>query len=382
MPNALYLHVPFCRTRCTYCAFNTYTGQSSLIDDYVQALCREIQWVTGDDPVAIHTVYFGGGTPSVLPGALIQTCLDSCRAAFALEPGSEITVEANPGTVNGAYLQHLFQAGVNRLSIGMQSAHPHELRLFGRTHHLEDVQAAVRAARRAGFDNISLDLIYGIPQQSMTAWRESLETALTMAPDHISLYSLSIEKATPIQHLIAQNRLPMPDPDLAADMYEWAHERLIAAGLAQYEISNWGKPCQHNLHVWRNRPYLGLGAGAHGYAGGTRYANVLHPADYVRRINAQQTARPFPLSAAAAEIETIDTADEMAETMMMGLRLTQEGVGFDDFQARFGRDLHNVFGAAITRLVNLGLLELVPTGRVRLTARGRLLGNRVFAEFL
>jgi oxygen-independent coproporphyrinogen-3 oxidase len=250
---------------------------------------------------------------------------------------------------------------------------------------VDDVRTTVDIARTVGFDNINLDLIYGIPRQTLDMWRHSLETAISLNPSHLSLYSLGIENATPLQLWVAQGDLPAPDPDLAADMYEWASDRLAIAGFEHYEISNWAKPgmaCHHNLHVWRNLPYLGLGAGAHGYAAHTRYANVNHPAAYIERIQRQKRPLSFPLSAAAEEISIIDSQQEMAETMFMGLRLTQEGITPETFSARFGRELWTVYGKELDSLIACGLLERTTTGGVRLTSRGRLLGNHVFAAFV
>jgi len=382
---ALYVHVPFCWTRCSYCAFNTYASQPAWIAPYMNALRREIELVGGHDRRAAHTVYFGGGTPSLLPEAEIAAVLDTSAAVFTLAPDAEITLEANPGTVTQDQLKSLRQIGVNRLSIGMQSAHASELKLFARQHRLDDVGATVALARMAGFDNISLDLIYGNPRQTMSMWRASLDAALRLAPTHISLYSLSIEDATPMQRWLAAGKLPPPDPDLAADMYEWASDRLAAAGYVHYEISNWARPgysCRHNVHVWRNLPYLGFGAGAHGSAAGMRYANALFPPAYIERLGAQPDSLPFPLSAAAEEIETIDERTDMSETMFMGLRLIQEGISPDTFRMRYGYDLWSTFGQELDRLLAHSLLERTASGCVRLTKRGRLLGNRVFAEFV
>ncbi len=308
-----------------------------------------------------------------------------CARTFTLAADVEITLEANPGTVDQVYLRRLRQIGVNRLSIGMQSAHQQELKLFARSHHLEDVQQTVQMARAAGFDNINLDLIYGIPRQTFDMWRHSLDTALGLTPNHLSLYSLGLENATPLHSWVQSGTLPEPDPDLAADMYEWASDRLAAEGFEQYEISNWAQPgraCRHNLHVWHNRPYLGLGAGAHGYAAHTRYANVNLPAAYIERIQNQRAPLPFPLTVAAEETDTIDEQGEMAETMFMGLRLTQAGITGQEFRARFGRDLRAVYGTELDTLIGYGLLEQAAGERIRLTPRGRLLGNHVFAAFV
>lgn len=381
---ALYLHIPFCRTRCTYCAFNTYTGQDRLIEPYMRALAHEIRMAGGADRRAAHTIYFGGGTPSLVPADLLSMILAACDDAFTLADATEITVEANPATVDLDALRALRHAGINRLSIGMQSAHASELALFARRHSVDDVRDTVHLARRAGFDNLSLDLIYGNPGQTVEMWQASLNTALAMEPEHLSMYSLGIEDGTPMQRWVARGQVELPDPDLAADMYEWATDQLAQAGFEQYEISNWAKPgyaCQHNLQYWRDLPYLGLGAGAHGYAGGLRYSIVLRPADYIERMGSQQQPLPFPRTAAWLESEIIDAQGEMAEIMVTGLRLIQTGVDAQAFEARTGRGLWAVYGEQIRQLIRDRLLEQRGS-HVRLTPRGRLLGNRVFEAFV
>ena len=384
-PLALYLHIPFCHVRCTYCSFNIYTRRAHLIAPYMAALRREIALVGADARRPALSVYFGGGTPSLVPTGEIAATLDTCRATFALEDDAEITLELNPESADPDDLRALRQAGVNRLSIGMQSAHAEELKLYARLHTHEDVQQAVRRARAAGFDNISLDLIYGAPRQTMRMWQESLHAALALEPEHISFYSLTIEDGTTFDRWAKSGRIPQPDPDLAADMYEWATDVLAGAGYDQYEISNWarpGKASRHNLQYWRCDPYLGLGAGAHGYAAGIRTQTVLRPEEYIARIEAQAEPRPFPLTDAVVETEPIDRDTAMAETMIMGLRLVREGVSPAAFEQRFGASLESVYGEAIAPLRAAGLLEMGDEGQLRLTRRGRLLGNQVFMVFI
>lgn len=386
---SLYLHIPFCRHRCAYCDFNTYSGQESLIPAYVKALCAEIRYVGQTAPyrLPVHTIYFGGGTPSLLPADAIALILKACHEAFDVIPEVEISLEANPGRITFEWLKAVRRLGINRLSLGMQSAHPDDLRLLERQHDFFDVSQAVRWARRAGFDNLNLDLIYGIPHQSLSRWQETLERALGLHPEHLSLYALTIEHTTPFHHWVARGLIPSPDDDLAAEMYEWADERLSQAGFVQYEISNWAQPrggdllmCRHNLQYWLNAPYLGLGAGAHGFANHTRTANVRGIKAYIDRL-AQLTERPFPLTPATEQAQTIDLLTEMQETMLMGLRLTREGVSQQRFYERFHQAMEEVFGSTISYLVNLGLLEWREE-RLCLTRRGRLLGNRVFIEFV
>ncbi len=376
MSVALYVHIPFCRSRCAYCAFNTYAGLDSLIPAYGEALKAEAR---GAPEVRARTLYFGGGTPSLLPADLLAHLVGFLRERFGLPDGAEVTLEANPGTVDESYLRAARTAGVNRLSLGVQSVHEDELRMLGRRHTWAEAVAAVRAARAAGMDVVNLDLMYGLPGQALTRWQETLEAALTLDSDHFSLYALTLEEGTPLAERVARGELPPLDDDTAAEMYEWAQERLEQAGFVHYEISNWARKgpeeppfCQHNLVYWRNEPYLGLGAGAASWWGGRRWTNVRHPEEYIRRLAAGESA--------AEEVEEIPRRLEMGETMMMGLRLI-EGVEDARFRARFGRGLAEVFGAELARLAQQGLLEW-DGERARLTPRGRLLGNRVFAEFL
>ena len=388
-PYAVYLHIPFCVHRCGYCDFNTYAGLEDLIPAYTTALCREIALVgeAAGERLPVHTIFFGGGTPSLLSGPQLESILRSLADSFTWQPGIEISLEANPGTVSLASLQEMRRLGVNRLSLGMQSAHPVELRLLERQHDYPEVVRAVTAARQAGFDNLNLDLIYGLPEQELATWQQSLELALGLHPEHLSLYALTLEHGTPLKRWATRGLIPEPDPDLAAEMYEWADERLAIAGYEQYEISNWSKaqqPCRHNLQYWRGLPYLGLGAGAHGYAAGARTANVLAPAAYIARMQ-DGKEQDFPRTPATASLVQVDRTAEIGETLMMGLRLTQEGISETGFQARFGQSLEALFANEIKELQGYGLLEWAgeaPRRRLRLTPRGRLLGNQVFMRFL
>ncbi len=384
-PVAVYVHIPFCRARCAYCDFNTYAGLDDLIPPYVAAVCREIA-AAGErwGHLAVPTVYFGGGTPSLLPLDLLANILHTSRITFHVLRDAEVTLEANPGTVTLAYLRRLRALGFNRLSLGVQSARADELRLLGRIHTWQDVVEAVAWAREAGFTNLNLDLIFGLPGQSLAHWRETLEAALALAPEHLSLYSLTIEEGTPLAGRIAAGDLPAPDDDLAAEMYEEAESRLAEDGFEHYEVSNWARmnqrsntqtsnfQCHHNLVYWRNEPWLGFGAGAHSWIEGKRWANMRHPRDYIAALEARRSP--------VVEAEEIGRRTEMGETMMLGLRLA-DGVSDARFRSRFGVGLEETFGRELAELRDLGLLEW--DGNVaRLTARGRLLGNQVFARFV
>jgi oxygen-independent coproporphyrinogen-3 oxidase len=273
----------------------------------------------------------------------------------------------------------------------VQSASPEELRLLERQHDFEDVIQALAWARQAGFDNLNLDWIFGLPGQSLASWERNIELAISLNPEHMSLYALSVEHGTPFKDLAARGLLEDMDPDLAADMYELGAQRLEEAGFIQYEISNWAKPgpngeplaCRHNVQYWRNLPYAGLGAGAHGFLQGQRTANVLAPAAYIQRMKRGKVG-PFPRTPATISAEPVEPDREMAETMMMGLRLVESGVSRREFQQRFGKPLAEVYGPQVERLIDFGLMESVygHQNSVRLTERGRLLGNQVFKEFV
>lgn len=396
MNTGLYIHIPFCVQRCTYCDFNTYAGLTHLQPAYVAALKQEIHLrAPALNDAQTTTVYMGGGTPSLLAAQSLAELLSTARHYFHLADDAEITLEANPGTVDADTLRALRDAGINRLSFGVQSAHADELALLGRIHTWPAAANAVRWARQAGFDNISLDLIFALPQQTLARWLQTLERVLTLEPEHLSLYALTLEPNTPLAKTVAAGVLTPPDADLAADMYEAASARLLAAGLWQYEISNWAQGrvapsalwalppegqteaigpwvSRHNLIYWRSQPWIGLGAGAYSHLGGQRWSNLPHPRAYIQALQ-------------AGRLEAVDVAllsPELArgEAMMMGLRLA-EGVTNTRFQAQFGVPLDAAFGPTLQQLVQIGLLQW-DGRRTRLTVKGRLLGNQVFGAFL
>lgn len=389
---SLYIHIPFCRHRCSYCDFNTFANLEAYIPAYVDALCEEILAVTSQAHALLpaHTIYFGGGTPSLLSAASVERILAVCRQLFTVESDPEITLEANPGTVTLEWLRQVRELGVNRMSFGMQSADPVDLCILEREHGVMDVIRAMEWSRKAGFQNLSLDLIYGIPGQSLTSWANSLDFALRLRPEHISLYSLTVEAGTPFAHRIQRGLLQLPEEDLAADMYDYACQRLDDADFIHYEISNWARQdarsdyrCLHNLQYWLMLPYLGFGAGAHGFAAGKRTANVGGVKAYIRRCSGEDQ-RSFPAGPATASLISIDRWAEMQETMMVGLRLLEHGVSAAKFEQQFAIGLWEVFSEQITRLIQAGLLEWADDDQenLRLSRRGWLLGNRVFREFI
>jgi oxygen-independent coproporphyrinogen-3 oxidase len=370
----LYLHIPFCASRCRYCDFVTWARKEHLIPAYLEALVREIEGFHGKG-LAAKTIYFGGGTPSLLKAEEIGGLLRAIGESFRVPPGAETTLEANPADGGLGYFKALVGLGVNRLSLGAQSFDDGELRLLGRRHGAADIARTFTQAREAGVENISLDLIYGLPGQGLGAFRQNLESALGLEPEHLSLYALCLEKATPLEKAVSWGELPDPDPDLQAEMYLLAEGLLDEAGYRHYELSNWAKPgreCRHNLIYWENGPYLGLGAGAHSYFQGHRSARVSSIEDYICRLESGES----PIS----ESEEIGPELEMAETMFLGLRLVG-GVEDRAFARRFGRPPCSFFGTQIEELVGLALLE-ERDGCLSLTPRGRLLANQVFCRFL
>ncbi len=384
---SLYVHIPFCHARCHYCDFNSYAGQLRWREPYVQALLREIAWA-GDlarqsgaagrpvnRPWPCRTIFFGGGTPSLLTAEQVAQIMTAARQAFAVEADAEITLEANPGTLEESHLVALRQAGVNRLSMGAESFDAGLLRWMGRIHGPEGIESAFAMARRAGFDNINLDFIFGLPDQRLDQWEATLERALALAPDHLSLYALIIEEGTPLHRWVEQGRVRPADEDTTAEMYLLAGRKLAEAGYTQYEISNWarpGKACQHNLTYWRNLPYLGVGAGAHSSFAGRRFSTALKVREYIERV--QRSGH------AMVESEEIGPELEMSETAMLALRLNA-GLPQALFERRYGVSFEQVFGARLAAVEAAGLLER-EGGMVRLSERGRLLGNEVFLRLL
>ncbi len=369
----VYLHVPFCRVRCGYCDFNTYTAselRGARQDDFADTLVHEVRLAgrvmdAAGARRAASTVFFGGGTPTLLPPGDLARMLDAVRVEFGIADDAEVTVEANPDTMDDAVARTLADAGVNRLSIGMQSARPHVLAALDRTHDPANVATAVAAARGAGLD-VSLDLIYGAPGESLADWRASLETAAALQPDHVSAYALIVEDGTKLARQIRSGTVPMPDDDLQADMYELADDLLASAGYDWYEVSNWSRGVahrsRHNLAYWRGTDWWGFGPGAHSHVGGLRWWNVKHPAAYAQRLAAGESP--------AAARERPDEAARRLESVLLRSRI-REGLAVSELQGE-GRK-------AVASLIADGLIDGgdAVRGRVVLTRRGRLLADAV-----
>jgi oxygen-independent coproporphyrinogen-3 oxidase len=387
---SLYIHIPFCDHRCAYCDFNAYAGLDSLMPRYVAALAAEIAaWAHLLGPRPLATVFFGGGTPSLLPLPLLAQVVDAVRAAFLVPADVEWSLEANPGTVDEVYLRGLRALGINRLSIGAQSFDDAELRRLDRIHDAAAAEAAFRAARVAGFTNVNLDLMFGLAGQDLASWERTLRRALALAPEHLSLYALTVEEGTPLAHQVARGLAPEPDPDLQAAMYERAQGVLATAGYEQYEISNWARPgfaCRHNLVYWRDGEWLGVGAGAHSHLAGRRLAVVRSPAAYVRHVLAARTeatgitgasGAPFPW---IAFVEEPEPATAMADYVTLALRLS-EGLSLSAFARRFGVAFETVFGTALADLTRLGLVAC-DGDRLRIPPAARFLAGEVQARLL
>ncbi|WP_017202327.1 radical SAM family heme chaperone HemW [Microbacterium algeriense] len=376
VPFSAYLHIPFCTVRCGYCDFNTYTStelRGAKQEDYASTLISEIALahrVLGEAGALrpMDTVFFGGGTPTLLPAGDLARMLEAATTAFGLAEGAEVTVEANPDTVTPAVARTLVDAGVTRMSVGMQSAVPHVLAALDRTHRPENVRTAVAAAKDAGLA-VSVDLIYGAPGESLADWEASLEAALALEPDHISAYALIIEDGTKLARQIRRGEVPTPDDDLQADMYEVADARLAAGGFDWYEVSNWARtPAQrsrHNLAYWRGSDWWGFGPGAHSHMAGLRWWNVKHPAAYAQRLAASESP--------AAGTERPDAESRTLERILLLSRI-REGIAIDEVPLENRK--------RVAGLIADGLVDPASAiqGRIQLTLRGRLLADAVVRE--
>ncbi|MDM8520583.1 radical SAM family heme chaperone HemW [Anaerolineales bacterium HSG6] len=403
----LYIHIPWCPTRCIYCDFNTYIeANQSLKERYHVALLKEIRETgiaTGHPP--LNTIFLGGGTPTTLNPNQMLEIIDTVAKSFTLHASAEITTESNPATLSLDYLRAIRRGGINRLSMGVQSFRQEELSLLSRLHDVPTVHHAVEWARQAEFDNLSLDLIFNLPYQTLSQWEYNLQQAINLNPDHLSIYSLILEAGTPMQRQVTQGQLPQPDDDVSADMYEASMTMLAEAGFEQYEISNWAKrdigsagfqpasvrrtevstpklASAHNLIYWRNQSYLGLGAGAFGTYNQVRRANLKRPHDYIKRI---ETGTGLGMAQDEKTVEAIDRPTAMMEHIMLGLRLTKEGVSATEFETRFEVKLVDHYQTAIDYGRSNGLLEWIEAGddqRLRLTPSGYLLANQVIVQFI
>ena len=370
----VYVHIPFCTHRCHYCDFNTYEGQDDLHGTYVDALVADIDRWAGERRPAT-SVFSGGGTPTLLAPHQLGRILRAVEETCGIASGAEVTVEANPETVDERSFEGLLAVGFNRVSIGVQSLVPKVLVGLGRTHSPERALDALAAARRAGFSDVSADLIYGSPWESDADWVTSLSGVIDAAPDHVSAYALTIEEATPLATLVATGRVPDIDPDLQAARHAVADDLLGAAGYERYEVSNWARPGRasaHNVLYWCAGDYLGFGAGAHGHIDGERYWTTRLPRDFIGAVADGVTTR--------AGDETVAGTERAGEALMLGLRLAS-GIDTDSFADRFGSSELSVRGAAIDDLCREGLLERSGS-TLRMSARGTMLASEIAVRLL
>lgn len=375
-PEAVYIHIPFCTNKCHYCDFNSYVLKGQPVMDYLDALEREMERTVLElPPGEIETIFVGGGTPTVLLPDQMESFLKRVRTYFPQTAANlEFTMEANPGTTDKEKLQAMKEGGVNRISFGVQSFDNKLLEGIGRIHNTDDVYRSLENARTVGFGNLSIDLMFGLPNQTLETMSDSIDKALELGLTHYSIYSLKVEENTLFHTLFQKNQLPLPDEDVELDMFLLIMDRLKKAGYAQYEISNFAKPgyeSRHNSMYWLNRSYYGLGAGAHGYTHGKRHVNIKGVQPY---IDATLTRRPL------LERFEISEQEAMEDFMMVGLRLLR-GVKRSDFHRQFGRELEDVFGVVLNKLVGQKLLDPTTEG-YRLSEQGVLLGNEVFGQFL
>lgn len=378
----VYLHIPFCERKCTYCNFNTTDFAGGLAERYVEALTQEIAyWGKRDRRPTVDTLYFGGGTPSLLEAGQLARLIAACEEAFVLHQETEITIEINPATLSRQKIEGWLRAGVNRASVGVQSFINTELVSLSRTHDAEAARRTLAALGEAGFTNLSLDLIAGLPGQRLEDWRANLQEALHLRPEHLSLYLLEVKEGTQLFAQLKRGQKPLPDDDLAAEMYEMICQATVEAGYEQYEISNFAlRPhgrkktlrSQHNMKYWTGAPFYGLGCGAHSYDGRERRVNVLQTEAYIEAV--------AECGQAVGERRQLSEEERAAEAIFMGLRLT-EGILLAEFRVEYGVDILGRYGRELQRLAEAELVE-VTKERLRLTAKGRLLSNEVFLTFV
>lgn len=377
MEIGLYLHLPFCISKCPYCDFNSYQlKEDNQISSYISALYQEITTYSKKLKKSnIKTIYLGGGTPTILSGVQIYDILEFCKSKFTIDKDAEITIEANPGTLDGEKIKLLIESGINRLSLGAQSFNNLFLKKLGRIHNTQDIIDSYYLARKEGFNNINIDIMFALPDQTTEDLQITLKKAISLKPDHLSLYNLTIKPGTEYFKKYKKGKLKLPTEDEEFDMYNWAIKFLEESGFEHYEIANFARPYKrsmHNLIYWQNKPYLGIGAGAYSFIKGYRYMNYESPARYVK----EMMSGKLPVDNG----EKLSLRKRMIETIILGLR-TKDGVGYKKFKTRFGVNLNDIFFKQVNKLVNLALLEKGDC-KIKLTKKGIFLANTVFREFV
>jgi oxygen-independent coproporphyrinogen III oxidase len=373
---SLYLHIPFCIKKCLYCSFSSCAGGSELHLNYVAALKKELKELSErTGRLQLTSLFVGGGTPTVLPCELLAQLIEYCFELFPPSANAEITVEANPGTIDERYLDGLLRVGVNRLSIGVQSFVDQELKALGRVHNSFKAYEAVHAAQRTGFSNVNLDLMYGLPGQTTESWSFSLQQAIALQPQHLSLYQLTVEEGTLLHQKILCEEITLPDEDVVLLMDDITKSLCSRAELLQYEISNYAKPgceCLHNINYWKNEEYLACGSSAVSCVDGVREKRVADPDEYIRRMRERTSL--------IIESEKLSREDSFKESVIMGLRMTK-GVSLNRLASRYHLDLEEFYGDVLKKFINWEMLEKTPT-YLKLTEKGRPLANLVMAELV
>ncbi|MGV7221797.1 MAG: radical SAM family heme chaperone HemW [Nitrospinales bacterium] len=381
---SLYIHIPYCIHKCGYCDFNSHNINTDEMDDYVDALLLEIDHYIQSEKFADHslknrpieTIFFGGGTPTTLPSKSLNRILHYCRNKFNVSATCEITVEANPASIDTEILKELHSEGFNRMSVGVQSFLERDLRLLERVHSVDEIYLTMDRAREAGFDNLSLDLMFALPGQSLSDWEENLTKAIKINTEHISTYNLTIEPATAFFKLHSRGQLVMPSEEHQLEHYQLSIDMLSEASFNHYEISNFAKPgkeSKHNITYWENREYLGLGAGASSYINSTRFKNWNLPSKYIREANAG--------SGAVESSEKLEPNMAMGETLMLGLRLLEKGVNIPQMERRFSVSFMEKYGNTIGSLTKEDLIS-VESDQIHLTKKGLFLADSVILEFI
>lgn len=371
---SIYVHIPFCAKRCAYCDFNTYAWRGAIVRDTLEAIRLSIE-STEEPNIVVPTIFFGGGTPSFPDPELVVRILDAVRARFRVLPDAEISVEVNPGTVDRARYLLLKQAGFNRLSMGVQAFDDGLLKALGRIHTAAEALRSYETARQAGFENVSIDLMFALPDQTLRQWQKTLRVAISLQPEHISCYALTVEPGTPFFKMYQQGRLNLPDEETDLRMYQYTIRALTRAGYEHYEISNFAKPgyrCRHNMVYWRNEEYLGFGPGAVSYRRGVRWKTISNPRRYVQAVRSSASL--------VEEEERLDADASLGETLMLMLRL-RDGVDVRMVEERYGVNLIQRYARQVDKLRRLRLLEITPD-YWRITAKGLPVTNSICAEFL
>lgn len=372
----LYLHIPYCLHKCGYCDFNSHPENQEESSHYVEALLKELKAYSPSlKNYTVSTVFMGGGTPTILPPSQLKKILDSVKQGFNLTADCEITIEANPATIKLETLQEIRAAGYNRISIGVQSFDEKELQFLERVHNEEEIHTTVQRARSANFENLSMDLMFALPDQTIAKWNSHLKQAIVKDPDHLSTYNLTIEPATAFYKLHQRGKLSLPHEDIQLEMYETTIQTLENAGYQQYEISNFSKPgmeSQHNINYWNNGEYLGVGAGASSYLNGERFKNTNLPSIYIREIGLKNNA--------VESREQLEPIHAMGETLMLGLRLLK-GISIEVFENRFQVSFQKIYGNVIESLLNQELI-IFNQNRIALSRKGLFLADSVILKFM